>query len=78
MTQPLRMCVVCCQNLFMKHGGILKDYHKVMEIIPGERATVKTNRGDFTAKRVIVTAGPWTPKIMRQLGVELPIVVSTM
>ena len=60
----------------MKYGGVLKDYHKVTEIIPGERVTVKTNHGDFVAKRVIITAGPWTPKIMRQLGVELPIVVS--
>ena len=59
----------------MKSGGVLKDYHKVTEIIPGERVTVKTNHGDFSARRVIITAGPWTPKIMKQLGVELPIVV---
>ena len=59
----------------MKSGGILKDYHKVTEIIPGERVTVKTYHGDFSAKRVIITAGPWTPKIMRQLGVELPVMV---
>ena len=60
----------------MKSGGILKDYHKVMEITPGERVTVRTNYGDFNTRRVIITAGPWTPKIMRQLGVELPVVVS--
>ena len=66
----------CFQNLFVKSGGILKDYHKVTEIIPGERVTVKTRHGDFMARKVIITAGPWTPKIMRQLGVELPVVVS--
>ena len=59
----------------MKSGGVLKDYRKVTEIIPGERVTVKTNHGDFSARRVIITAGPWTPKIMKQLGVDLPIVV---
>ena len=59
----------------MKSGGILKDYHKVTEIIPGERVTVKTNHGDFSARRAIITAGPWTPKIMGQLGVELPVAV---
>ena len=64
------------QNLFVKSGGILKDYHKVTEIIPGERVTAKTRHGDFMARKVIITAGPWTPKIMRQLGVELPVVVS--
>ena len=47
-----------------------------MEIVPGESVTtVRTNNGDFMARRVIITAVPWTPKIMRQLGVELPIVV---
>ena len=61
----------------MKCGGTLKDYHKVTEIVPCESVTtVRTNHGDFVARRLIITAGPWTPKIMRQLGVELPIVVS--
>jgi glycine/D-amino acid oxidase-like deaminating enzyme len=60
----------------VKSGGVLKDYHKVTEIVPGERVTVKTNHGDFSARRVIITAGPWTPKIMKQLGVDLPITVS--
>ena len=61
----------------MKCGGTLKDYHKVTEIVPGESVTtVRANHGDFMARRVIITAGPWTPKIMRKLGVELPIVVS--
>ena len=63
------------QNVFVKSGGVLKDYHKVTEIVPGERVTVRTDCSDFRARRVIITAGPWTPKIMRQLGVELPIVV---
>ena len=67
------------QNLFLKFGGVLKDYHKVTEIVPGESvSTVRTNHGDFMAKRVIITAGPWTPKIMKQLGVELPIVVRVL
>jgi glycine/D-amino acid oxidase-like deaminating enzyme len=60
----------------VKYGGVLKDYHEVTEIVPGERVTVKTNHGDFSAGRVIITAGPWTPKIMNQLGVDLPITVS--
>ena len=55
----------------------MKDCHKVTEIVPGESVTtVRTIHGDFMARRVIITAGPWTPKIMRKLGVELPIVVS--
>ena len=56
----------------------MKDYHKVTDIIPGHMVTVKTTSGDFTAKKVVITAGPWTPKIMRQLGVELPVVVSQL
>ena len=71
----MSMTAYMYQNLFVKSGGVLKDYHKMTEIIPGERVTVKTNHGDFSARRVIIAAGPWTPKIMKQLGVELPIVV---
>ena len=56
----------------------MKDYHKVTRIIPGDIVTVRTNHGDLTAKRVIITAGPWTPKMMKQLGVKLPIVVRTL
>lgn len=45
---------------------------RVKEIAPGPIVRVTTNNGDFTTRRLVVTAGPWAPTIMAQLGVKLP------
>ena len=60
------------QKFFVKGGGVIKDYHKVTEIIPGDMVTVKTNKGSFEARKVIITAGPWGPAMVKRLGVDLP------
>ena len=60
------------EDLFVQGGGVLKDYHKVTDIIPGDTVTVRTNKGDFEGRRVIITAGPWGPAIVKKLGVDLP------
>ena len=42
--------------------------------ISGNNITrVKTTRGDFAAKEIVVTAGSWAPEILRNLGMRLPI-----
>ena len=51
---------------------MIKDYHKVTEIIPGDVVTVKTNKGSFEARKVVITAGPWGPGMVKKLGIELP------
>ena len=57
----------------MKGGGVIKDYHKVTEVIPGGSVvTVKTNKGDFQARKVVMTTGPWGPAMAKKLGIELP------
>ena len=55
---------------------MLKDYHQVTEIIPGKVVTVRTNKGSFEAGKVIITAGPWGPAMVKKLGIELPFKVS--
>ncbi|XP_064399922.1 peroxisomal sarcosine oxidase-like isoform X2 [Halichondria panicea] len=60
------------QRLFTEGGGELLDGHRVKEIAPGPIVRVTTNNGDFTTRRLVVTAGPWAPTIMAQLGVKLP------
>ena len=60
------------QKFFVKGGGMIKDYHKVTEIIPGDIVTVKTNKGSFEARKVIITAGPWGPALVKRLGIDLP------
>ena len=56
----------------MKGGGVIKDYHKVTDIVPGEVVTVKTNKGTFKGRKVVITAGPWGPAIVKKLGIDLP------
>ena len=64
------------QNLFVKGGGVIKDYHEVTDIVPGEVVTVKTNKGTFGGRKVVITAGPWGPAIIKKLGIELPFKVN--
>ena len=48
------------------------------EIIPGDTVTVRTGKGDFKTKKIVITAGPWAPKIMEKLGVKLPFKVGQL
>ena len=45
------------QNQFIKFGGVLRDNEKVIEIIPGHIVKVKTNKGTYLSKKVILTPG---------------------
>ena len=63
------------QKLFVDRGGVFLDNHCVTDILPGDRVTVRTNNGDFSAKKVIITAGGWAPKLLKKLGVDLPLKV---
>ena len=46
------------------------------EILPGPVVTVVTSKATFRTKKLVVTAGAWTPALMKKLGVELPLQVS--
>lgn len=53
----------------------MHDGEKVMEIKPGLLVVVKTTSRSYQAKSLIITAGPWTNRLLRPLGVELPLQV---
>ena len=59
------------QDLFVKHGGKLMDECQVTGIVPGPVVTVKTNKGDFVAKRLILTTGAWTNYLLDKAGIGL-------
>ena len=46
------------------------------EIVPGPEVTIRTDKGSFRTKKLVVTVGPWAPKLLKTIGVELPFVVS--
>lgn len=61
------------QDEFKKRGGIIHDEEKVLSIIPGKIVTVCTNKNRYTSKSVVLTAGPWSSKILQPLGLNLPL-----
>ncbi|XP_039109482.1 peroxisomal sarcosine oxidase [Hyaena hyaena] len=61
------------QDAVRRLGGQVCDGEKVMEIKPGRPVTVKTTSRSYQAKSLIITAGPWTNRLLRPLGIELPL-----
>ena len=67
--------IVPFQELFVRYGGKLLDNHRVTGIIPGDLIAVQTNKESFMAKKVIITAGAWTGKLVEGTGLTLPLQV---
>ncbi|XP_043335508.1 peroxisomal sarcosine oxidase isoform X1 [Cervus canadensis] len=61
------------QDAIRQLGGIVHDGEKVVEIRPGLPVMVKTTSSSYQAKSLIITAGPWTNRLLRPLGAELPL-----
>ncbi|XP_074641571.1 peroxisomal sarcosine oxidase-like [Tubulanus polymorphus] len=66
-------CLAAVQGLFRKFGGVLHDGEKVQDIVPGDVVDIHTNKNLYRAKKVVITAGPWTTKLLKPLRVKLPI-----
>lgn len=45
----------------------------MVEIHPGSLVTIKTTKNLFRVHKVIVTAGPWTNKLLKPVGITLPL-----
>ena len=41
--------------------------------VSGDRVEVTTSRGTYTAARLVITAGPWAPPVLRDLGLPLQV-----
>ncbi|XP_055514123.1 peroxisomal sarcosine oxidase isoform X3 [Leucoraja erinacea] len=63
------------QDLFRRFGGIIRDGEKVVQIQPSDLVTVTTTAGIYRAKRLVITAGPWTNKLLNLVGLQLPLEV---
>lgn len=63
------------QHMICQLGGTVCDGEKVVDITPGLPVTVKTTSKSYQAKSLVITAGPWTNRVLRPLGIELPLQV---
>ncbi|XP_071849526.1 peroxisomal sarcosine oxidase-like isoform X2 [Apostichopus japonicus] len=63
----------CLRMQIKKFGGQINDSEKVENILPGSVVTVTTEKGTYKTKSLIITPGPWICKLMKPLGLNLPI-----
>ncbi|XP_065891854.1 peroxisomal sarcosine oxidase-like isoform X2 [Dysidea avara] len=61
-------------KLFTKRGGKIIECCQVTKITPGDQlVTLTTTRGEYKTKKLVITAGPWSSKMVKPLGLDLPI-----
>ncbi|KAJ8043826.1 Peroxisomal sarcosine oxidase [Holothuria leucospilota] len=63
----------CLRMQIKKYGGHIHEEEKVERIIPGRTVTVKTNKGEYKAKGLIITPGTWASQLLKPLGFDPPI-----
>lgn len=60
--------------VFKQKGGTLQDGEPVTRVTPGNPlVTVATTKGQYRAKKVVIAVGPWAPKFLKTLGLNLPL-----
>eukprot|EP00118_Oscarella_pearsei_P014622 m.126297 g.126297 ORF g.126297 m.126297 type:complete len:280 (+) comp37894_c0_seq29:793-1632(+) len=64
------------QDLFVKVGGVIETNQMVVDIQPGSLIKVCTAKRDYFCHKLVLTVGPWASKLLKPLGLELPLVVS--
>ncbi len=57
---------------------MLLDNHCVTAIVPGDRVTVRTDKGDYSSRKVVITAGAWASQLLSNLGLQLHIKVRVL
>nr|XP_006813111.1 PREDICTED: peroxisomal sarcosine oxidase-like [Saccoglossus kowalevskii] len=65
------------QELFVRNGGVIHDEEKYIDVFPGDVLTIRTNKGSYKAKCLILTVGPWAGKLLNPLGVHVPLKASS-
>ena len=57
-----------------RRGAVILDETEVRGLAAagGRIAAVRTNRGDFHARQIVLAAGAWSTALARQLGLHLP------
>lgn len=68
--------VLAALNAARRTGADLRFEERVLSLRPeagGEGATITTERGDYRAARVVVTAGPWAARFLPTLRLPLSV-----
>ena len=62
-------------NRIQERGGVLREHMPVtgFEVAGGRVLRVLTASGDFAPEQVVLAAGAWSPRVVRDLGLSLPV-----
>lgn len=65
-------CVNAHTTLAKKHGAVIHENETVTDYRSTNKGViVGTNKGSYTADRLIITGGPWNTKLLGELGTSL-------
>jgi sarcosine oxidase len=68
----VEQCVLAHLRMAKRHGAILQTEESVVSWeANGDEVTVRTERGTYSASRLVIAAGPWAGKLLRELGARL-------
>lgn len=72
--RPPRLIAALKRELVLK-GGEIREYCEVRGLLVkgGRLAGIRTETGDISTDRCLVTAGAWTGKLLQESGLKLPI-----
>lgn len=61
------------QNQFQRYGGVLHDGEPMLDLYPGSVVSIKTSKGLYRAKSVVLALGAWAAKFLPRIGVNVPL-----
>jgi monomeric sarcosine oxidase len=69
-------CVIAMVEQALRHGARLQTRERVRDVaLDHDPIEVTTDRATYTARQLVVTAGPWLPALAPSLGLDLPLIV---
>ncbi|MCZ7574048.1 MAG: N-methyl-L-tryptophan oxidase [Ardenticatenaceae bacterium] len=70
-------CVQVMATRAAAHGATIHDRETARQILPDAGSVeIVTDKDRYRARRLVVTAGPWSRQLLRDVGLELPLRVS--
>ena len=74
-------CILTYRLLFRKKGGLLHEDEEVLSVTPekgGKSFRVQTRKGVYTTERVVICAGPWASRVLKDLKLPLQVERQTL
>jgi monomeric sarcosine oxidase len=64
-------CVNAMLRTATRYGATLQSQEPIEALRLGQRIEVKTSKGNYSSERLVICAGPWLGKVMKELDLPL-------